>query len=236
MESGFNKMEAPLGEPIFIHDIIDTDEKIVQPHNEDGIEELDKDLLSPSTSLPIGKHHFILICYFTDVVLDHASGELDDVVCVKDSLNIQSSILTNSISSIFVPSIEHSLSSTRTSVEQTSKSDSLLSSTDTDQILLNDEECSDNSKVESANCHNTKDMTTEKIVKDILVELVEQVATYESREMTVSTNDSDDIICVPGSVNYVHWIVRKGTTLWLKNQKQVFAQHNKYHCSNKYFC
>ena len=58
-ESVFNKTKAPLDEPISIYDIIDTNEEKIQPHMEEGAEELDK-VLSPSTSLPIGKHHFIL--------------------------------------------------------------------------------------------------------------------------------------------------------------------------------
>ena len=43
----------------YIYDIIDTNEEKIQPLMEEGAKELDK-VLSPSTSLPIGKHHFIL--------------------------------------------------------------------------------------------------------------------------------------------------------------------------------
>ena len=68
-------------------------------------------------------------------------------------------------------------------------------------------------------------------MKDMVKDVVDEEVVHGLNVRDIrNTNDcKKDVICVPGSVDYVYWIVEKETTAWLKNQKQVLVQNSTFH-------
>ena len=106
---------------------------------------------------------------------------------------------------------------------------SVLTSSSVDHVTIdvNEKELRVDNKKLSTNGLDAGDLSVKDMVKDVIDE--EGVHGLNVRGIRNTNDCKKDVICVPGSVDYVYWIVEKGTTAWLKNQKQVFVQNIKFH-------